>query len=74
MAKIVLNIEGMACNHCTSNVANSLSGLSGVEDVKVSLQNKCAEVAYDEKELSPDTLSDVIESLGFTVTEKNNLE
>ena len=68
MSKIILSIEGMACNHCTSNVASSLSGLSGVNDVKVSLENKCAEVSYDDTQITSDALCDVIEDLGFFVT------
>lgn len=70
MHNVILYIEGMACNHCASNVSASLSGLSGVHDVEVSLENKCAEVAYDDKKITPDALIDVIEELGFTVTGK----
>lgn len=69
MQNVILHIEGMACNHCTSNVAANLSGLSGVEDVKVSLENKCAEVAFDQEKITPQALKDVVEELGFTVTE-----
>lgn len=68
MRNAVISIEGMACNHCTSNVASSLSGLGGVNDVKVSLENKCAEVSYDDTKITLDALCDVIEDLGFSVT------
>ena len=48
MKKIVLGIEGMHCEGCVKRLRNVLSELDGVSNVKVSLENKNAEVEYDE--------------------------
>ncbi|MBR5152967.1 MAG: heavy-metal-associated domain-containing protein [Clostridia bacterium] len=73
MNTILLWIDGMACNHCTSSVASALSGINGVENVNVSLEEKSATVMFDENKTTADALADVVDDLGFTVTGKKEL-
>ena len=40
----ILNIEGMACNHCTSAVKECLEKIDGVTNAEVSLEGKNAVV------------------------------
>ena len=40
----IIRIEGMSCGHCVKAVTNELSAVSGVSDVVVSLENKCAKL------------------------------
>jgi len=65
MTKIVINIEGMSCGHCTSAVENALKRTDGVENVKVSLDDKNAVVEFDESIVSAEALADVVEDQGF---------
>lgn len=44
--KLLVNVEGMTCNHCKANVEKALNELSFVENVEVNLDNKNAEVDY----------------------------
>lgn len=62
-----INIEGMRCEHCTASVTSALSSISGVTDVKVSLNDSNAEITYDEALANSKTFTDVIEDLGFIV-------
>ena len=39
MEKIILNVEGMSCNHCVNAVKEALGELK-VQEVEVSLQDK----------------------------------
>ncbi len=73
MSKVLLSIDGMACNHCTSSVASALAGLSGVENVEVSLEEKSASVMYDNTKITIDAIADVVDELGFTVTDKQEI-
>lgn len=63
--KKIINIEGMACNHCVMAVKNALSKLSGVKEVKVDLSNKTAIV--EGESLSDDILVEAIEDAGYDV-------
>lgn len=63
--KKIINIEGMACNHCVMAVKNALSKLSEVKEVKVDLSNKTAIV--EGESLSDEILVEVIEEAGYDV-------
>ena len=65
MKKIVLGIEGMDCEGCVKRLTNVLSELDGVSNVKVSLENKNAEVEYDEDKLELDDIKQGVSDAGF---------
>lgn len=44
--KLLVNVDGMTCNHCKANVEKALQELSFVENAEVNLDNKNAEVIY----------------------------
>lgn len=65
--KVILDIEGMSCEHCSARVEKSLRACGGVESVRVDLEGKCAEVvgaALDEA-----ALKEAVESTGYDVTQ-----
>lgn len=62
----VLTIEGMMCGHCSAHVEKALRELEGVTDVKVSLENKIAEVTM-EKEITDEVFKNVISEEGYEV-------
>jgi copper chaperone CopZ len=59
-----INISGMTCNHCVTNVRNTISSISGIESVEVRLDENAAYVKgnYDENKLRAE-----IESIGYKV-------
>ena len=69
MKKIVLKIEGMHCEGCVKRLTNVLSDLDGVNSVKVSLENKNAEVEYDENKLELDDIKQGVADAGFDTVE-----
>ncbi len=60
-----IQIEGMACNHCTSAVTSALENTDGVTAVEVSLSEKQATVTFDETQISREDLVSIICDLGF---------
>ncbi len=69
MKKIVLGIEGMHCDGCVNRLTKVLKALDGVVDAKVSLENKSAEIEYDENELELDDIKQAVSDAGFEAKE-----
>ncbi len=69
MKKIILGIEGMHCDGCVNRLTKVLKGLDGVEDAKVSLQNKNAEIEYDDDKLELDDIEQAVSDAGFEAIE-----
>jgi copper chaperone CopZ len=47
LARTVLTVPDMSCDHCVRTVTNALTPLAGVADVDVDLANKSVQVSYD---------------------------
>lgn len=61
---LVLQVEGMRCNHCKANVEKVVQSVAGVEHVQVSLENNTVTITGH---ASPKEVTHAIESLGFKV-------
>jgi copper chaperone len=59
-----LSIPDMSCGHCVKKVEEALKGVSGVTDVRVSLDDKSAEVEGD---FQRDAAVQAVEGAGYTV-------
>ena len=57
-------IEGMSCGHCAKRIEESLKTVKGVKSVKVSLEEKKAEVIL-KTDVSNEILKSAIEDIGF---------
>jgi uncharacterized protein len=57
-------IEGMTCNHCVANVKRAISQTSGVDNVVVDLNDKCALIDGD---FDMDKIVKAIEDVGYKV-------
>ena len=66
--KKTIYINGMMCSHCTSTVEKILNSIDGVKSVKVSLENKNAEIESD-VEISDEILKEKIIGAGYEVVE-----
>ena len=65
MKEVKLNIEGMHCTGCSKRLEKVLNNVDGVEDAKVNLEEKKADIKYDETQVSEKELIDVVEDAGF---------
>lgn len=65
MATITLNIDGMTCGGCVKSVTKVLNDLDGVRSATVSLENKNAQVEFDESKIQIAQLVEAVEDAGF---------
>lgn len=62
---IEIPIEGMSCMSCVATVKKTLSSIDGVQEVKVSLQDKNATVKYDPEKVTQEQLKNTINKIGY---------
>ena len=67
MKEIKLKIEGMHCTGCSTRLEKVLNNVDGVESAKVSLEEKKADIKYDEAQVNEKELIEAIEDAGFKV-------
>lgn len=65
MKEIKLKIEGMHCAGCSNRLEKILNNVDGVENAKVSLEEKSADIKYNEEEVELNTILQEIEDAGF---------
>lgn len=63
MSDLTINIEGMTCNHCKMSVTKALNGVTGVESVEVSVENKNAHVKGSQ--LNKDEIINAVKNAGY---------
>ena len=59
-------INGMSCGHCSKRVEDALKSVNGVKSVKVSLDEKKADVVL-KNDIDNDLLKKAVEEVGFEV-------
>lgn len=65
MEKIELKIEGMHCTGCSTRLERVLNNIEGVEKATVSLEDKKANIEYNEKQISLEKIKEEIKDAGF---------
>ena len=65
MEKIVLNVQGMSCEHCVTAVTKAVSALAGVKSVAVDLAAGTAAVECEN--VSRAQIAEAIEDQGYDV-------
>jgi len=65
MREIKLKIEGMHCAGCSNRLEKILNNVDGVESAKVSLEEKSADIKYNEEEVELNAILQEIEDAGF---------
>ncbi|XP_041356839.1 LOW QUALITY PROTEIN: copper-transporting ATPase 1-like [Gigantopelta aegis] len=68
----VIDIEGMTCMSCVRTIEGMISKLDGIQQITVSLENKCATICYDPSKLSADKIANEIDDLGFDARVHNS--
>ena len=66
MKKIELKIEGMHCEGCSNRLEKVLNNLEGVSTASVSLEDKKANIEFNEDIINIDNIKEAIEDAGFT--------
>ena len=67
MKKVEIKIEGMHCEGCSKRLTKVLSNVEGVKNAEVSLENKLADIEYDETVSKLEDFYEAIEDAGFEV-------
>jgi len=73
LEKLQVKIGGMACSFCVETIKKGLGRTDGVVEVNVSLAHEEALVIYDPSRVTPTTLTDTLQSLGYTVRDPNKV-
>ena len=73
MKEVKLNIEGMHCTGCSTRLEKVLNNVDGVKGAKVSLEEKKADIKYDETQVSEKELIEAVED-AEVATEEPSME
>ena len=65
METVELKVEGMDCQGCVKSVTRMLSGVAGVENVDVSLEEGRARVTYDPAKAGVAEMKRAVERAGY---------
>ncbi|XP_073834697.1 copper-transporting ATPase 1 [Musca autumnalis] len=63
--KCLIRVVGMTCQSCVRNIEGNIGTKEGIKTIKVSLEEKQAEVEYDSVKLTPDLIAEMIDDMGF---------
>ncbi|HEY0739044.1 MAG TPA: heavy metal-associated domain-containing protein [Herpetosiphonaceae bacterium] len=58
------NVPSISCQHCVNAITKEVTGISGVQNVKVDLGTKRVSVQADES-VSPETIVNAINEAGY---------
>jgi len=67
MTNRTLTVPEIHCDHCASSIEGAVGALTGVDDVKVDIDRRTVEVAYDESSVNLDDIVNAIEGQGYEV-------
>lgn len=65
MKKVVLQVEGMSCQHCVISIEGALKEIGAAG--KVDLGSNTVDVTYDEDKITIETVKEAIEEQGYEV-------
>ena len=60
MAKAILTVPDISCEHCEHTITEALSPLAGISEVRVDIPGKQVHVSYDESKVGPDKMKDIL--------------
>ncbi|XP_014855573.1 PREDICTED: copper-transporting ATPase 1 [Poecilia mexicana] len=73
-SKCYIQIGGMTCASCVSNIERNLKNEAGIYSVLVALMASKAEVRYNPELTDPLTIAECVKELGFTASVMENYE
>ncbi|MGD9889913.1 MAG: heavy metal translocating P-type ATPase [Dehalococcoidia bacterium] len=72
--KLQLKVGGMHCSLCTDSIRRSVGRLDGVQSVQVSIAHEEVLVEYDPARVTPESITEALEDIGYTVREPDQAE
>ncbi|GHU51553.1 copper chaperone CopZ [Clostridia bacterium] len=67
MAKSIIKVDGMSCEHCVKAITNAVGVLPGVDEVAVNLEAKTVTVEHDPEAATLDKIKFEIEDQGYDI-------
>jgi len=69
MSTVIVDVEGMTCQHCVKAVTAEVEGIPGVTEVSIALESEgTSHVSVTaDAEVSPEALQTAIEEAGYTM-------
>ena len=67
---VTIPVYGMSCEHCVKAATDALNAVNGVKEVQVSLEDKSAQVVYDDDSTSLSEMESAIIEEGYRVKEE----
>lgn len=65
--ELVLNVEGMSCQHCVNSIKKAVGAIKGVSNVEVDLDKKTVATFYDANKTNAEDIKEAIEDQGYEV-------
>ena len=67
MENIILKIKGMTCTGCSQRVEKALKNTDGIENAKVDLDSREANIDFNKEMITVEEICETIEDVGFEV-------
>jgi len=67
MKRVIIEVDGMSCEHCVKAITKTLEILSGVHTVEVDLKAKTVTVEHDPALAPIEKVKGEIENLGYDI-------
>lgn len=67
--KACFNVEGMTCAACTVTTKVAIKKLDGIESIEVSLDDKKAEIQFNDAKTNSNEIKKKIDSVGYKATQ-----
>lgn len=68
--KLELDIVGMSCTNCAKSIQTYLQKIDGIKSVEINFTSETAEIEYESKKVSKETIKENIKKLGYTPIEE----
>nr|XP_054755008.1 copper-transporting ATPase 2-like [Lytechinus pictus] len=68
LSMVIVGIEGMTCQSCVRSIEDKIGAMQGVSSIKVSLQDKIADVKYMSSQIKAEDIRVAIYDMGFEAT------
>lgn len=67
MAREILNVKGMSCDHCKNSVESALAKLNGVHAAEADVEKGKVRVDFNDELVTMTQVKDAIEDQGYDV-------